>query len=83
MGFPVINFGILPITLKCEDDYDKISEGDEISIEGYRAAIEGGDELILKNKTTGAKIPLAISLTKRQREILLYGGTLNYTKAKA
>ena len=79
----LINFGILPITLKCEDDYDKISEGDEISIEGYRAAIEGGDELILKNKTTGAKIPLAISLTKRQREILLYGGTLNYTKAKA
>ena len=79
----LINFGILPITLKCEDDYDKISEGDEISIVGYRAAIEGGDELILKNKTTGTEIPLSISLTKRQREILLYGGTLNYTKAKA
>ena len=79
----LINFGILPITLKCEDDYDKISEGDEISIEGYRATIESGDELILKNKTTGAEIPLVISLTKRQREILLYGGTLNYTKAKA
>ena len=79
----LINFGILPITLKCEDDYDKISEGDEIAIEGYRATIESGDELILKNKTTGAEIPLVISLTKRQREILLYGGTLNYTKAKA
>ena len=79
----LINFGILPATLKCEEDYDKISEGDELSIEGYRAAIESGDEIILKNKTTGEEIPLTISLSKRQREILLYGGTLNYTKAKA
>ena len=79
----LINFGILPATLKCEDDYDKISEGDELSIEGYRAAIESGDEIVLKNKTTGEEIPLTISLSKRQREILLYGGTLNYTKAKA
>ena len=79
----LINFGILPLTLKCEDDYDKISEGDELSIEGYRAAIESGDEIILKNKTTGEEIPLTILLSKRQREILLYGGTLNYTKAKA
>ncbi len=79
----LINFGILPLTLKCEEDYDKISEGDALSIEGYRAAIESGDEIILKNKTTGEEIPLTISLSKRQREILLYGGTLNYTKAKA
>ena len=79
----LINFGILPLTLKREEDYDKISEGDALSIEGYRAAIESGDEIILKNKTTGEEIPLTISLSKRQREILLYGGTLNYTKAKA
>jgi hypothetical protein len=38
---------------------------------------------VLKNKTTGDEIPLVISLSKRQREILLFGGTLNYTKAKA
>ena len=79
----LINFGILPLTLKCEDDYDKISEGDELLIEGFRASIESADEVVLKNKTTGAKIALNISLSKRQREILLFGGTLNYTKAQA
>ena len=79
----LINFGILPLTLKNEADYDKISEGDELYIEGFRAAIADKDELILKDKTSGAEIPLVISLSKRQREILLYGGTLNYTKAKA
>jgi aconitate hydratase len=79
----LINFGILPLTLKNEADYDKISEGDELMIEGFRAAIESKDSLVLKNKTTGDEIPLVISLSKRQREILLFGGTLNYTKAKA
>ena len=79
----LINFGILPLTLKNEADYDKISEGDSLYIEGYKAAIEGSDELILKNKTTGEDIPLSMSLSARQREILLHGGTLNYTKAKA
>ena len=79
----LINFGILPLTLKCEADYDKISEGDALCIEGFRSAIAGSDELILKNKTTGEDIPLSMSLSARQREILLHGGTLNYTKAKA
>jgi aconitate hydratase len=79
----LINFGVLPLTLKNETDYDKISEGDSLYIEGYKAAVEGLDELILKNKTTGEDIPLSMSLSARQREILLHGGTLNYTKAKA
>ena len=76
----LINFGIIPITLKNESDYDKISDGDKLSIAGFADAIASKDEMLLINETTGEKIELTTSLTERQRAILLAGGTLNYTK---
>ena len=76
----LINFGIAPITLKNESDYDKIAEGDEIVIEGFRSAIESGTEAYLTVKSTGEKLALVLSYSERQRKILLAGGTLNYTK---
>ena len=79
----LINFGIVPMTLKCEDDYDKFAEGDELSIVGFAEAISGVDEVVLVNKTTGATAPLSLNLTARQRSILAAGGLLNYTKNNA
>ncbi len=76
----LINFGIVPMTLECEDDYDKISEGDGIYIENFREAIEKSDKATLVNSKNGARIGLNLNFTPRQREILLAGGTLNYTK---
>ena len=76
----LINFGIAPLILEDENDYDRISEGDQIYIKGYREAIASGDGAVLINKTNGAEIPLKLSFTKRQRDILLAGGTLEYTK---
>ena len=79
----LINFGIVPMTLENESDYDKISEGDEIEIEGFAEAIKGADCATLIDKTSGVSVPLKLSLSARQREILLAGGTLNYTKSKS
>ena len=79
----LINFGIVPMTLLNEEDYDKVSEGDEIFIEGFAKAIGSEDEAVLVNRKNGARIPLKLALSARQREILLAGGTLNYTKKNA
>ena len=79
----LINFGIVPMTLVCEADYDKFSEGDELSIVGFADAISGADEVTLVNKTTGAAAALSLNLTARQRSILAAGGLLNYTKNNA
>ena len=76
----LINFGIVPMTLANEADYEKIAEGDEIAIEGFAEAIKGKNSATLVVKKTGVKVPLVLSLSERQREILLAGGTLNYTK---
>ena len=78
----LINFGIVPLILENEDDYDKISEGDDIYIPSFSAAVASCDVAILKNRTTGDEISLKLNFTKRQREILISGGLLNYTKAK-
>ena len=74
----LINFGIVPMTLKNEDDYDKISEGSKLFIEGFRDAVAKSDKAFLK--VDGEKYELCLNLSERQREILLAGGTLNYTK---
>lgn len=77
----LINAGILPLTFVNEADYDKISQGDELSIADVRAAIEAGkSELTVINKTTGAEIKVLCELTGRTKDIVLAGGLLDYTR---
>ena len=78
----LINFGIIPLTLKNEKDYNAIDEGDEILIESLKDALRSSDAVTLVNKTKDIRIPLMLTLTARQREILLSGGMLNYTKSQ-
>ncbi len=76
----LINFGIVPMTLENPDDYEKLTQGDELEIQGFAAAIKEKDEAFVENKTTGEKVKVKLTLSPRQREILLAGGRLNYTK---
>ncbi|MBE5745480.1 MAG: aconitate hydratase [Clostridiales bacterium] len=78
----LINFGIVPMTLKNPDDYDKFNEGDALEIQGFAAAVKGENEATLVNKTNGATATLVLTLSARQREMLAAGGCLNYTKNK-
>ena len=75
----LINFGILPLTLEDPDDYERVLEGDSIEIDGFASAIASEDFVTLKTDT-GATLRLRLTLTDRQRGILLAGGLLNYTK---
>lgn len=76
----LINFGIVPMTLADEEDYEKLCEGADIYIEGFRDAIENSDRAVLVNRENGARVDLLLNFSERQRKILLAGGTLNYTK---
>ena len=76
----LINFGIVPLTFANPDDYEKLSEGDELEIENFASAISSSETVTLRDKTNGAEIPLRLSLSARQRKILSAGGLLNYTK---
>lgn len=77
----LINAGILPLTFANEADYDLIAQGDELALEDVRALISAGQtDLILKNKTTGKEIPVKCELSERQKDIMLAGGLLDYTR---
>jgi aconitate hydratase len=76
----LINFGIVPMTLANPDDYENFAEGDSLEIKDFAAAVKGATEATLINKTNGAQAKLCLNLTERQREMLLAGGCLNYTK---
>ena len=75
----LINAGIMPLTFANADDYDKVSQGDMLSIEGVWAGMDSG-KMTLKNETTGEKIPLVCAFTERQKAILKAGSLLAYTK---
>ncbi len=76
----LINFGIVPMTLANPDDYENFAEGDSLEILGFAEAVAEKTEATLVNKTNGKSAKLCLNLSPRQREMLLAGGCLNYTK---
>ena len=77
----LINNGILPVTFENEVDYDRIDQGDTLTLPGIRAAIEAGEErFTLHNDTKGEDYPVLMPLTDRQRGMILCGGLLNFTR---
>ena len=76
----LINAGILPLTFVNENDYDKISLGDELVLPDVKKIILEGGDVVVENVTTGEKIMAKCELTGRTRDIILAGGLLNYTK---
>jgi len=79
----LINFGILPLTFVNEADYDTIGAQDKIEINGIKTALAKSDDLKLVDVTSGKTSKLKYSLSARQRDILLAGGMLNYTRARS
>ena len=79
----LVNAGILPITFDEPGDYDKITQGDELALEGVREKLISGEKVTLKNRTTGEEYPVTCNVSDRQRDIILAGGLLNYTKENA
>ncbi|HZA24885.1 MAG TPA: aconitase family protein, partial [Dehalococcoidia bacterium] len=47
----LINFGILPLTFINADDWERVDEGDVLSIPEVRPAIQQGNKVVVKNLT--------------------------------
>ncbi len=80
----LINNGILPLCLEDEGDYEALSLGDEITIDRVHeqiAAAARGEGVTLR--CGDREIKVRMTITPRQRDILLAGGLLNYTREQA
>ena len=76
----LINAGILPLTFANAEDYDRISQGDELSLKGIKDAIINNKPAVLVNLTKNEEYAINYDLSQRQKDIILAGGLLNYTK---
>jgi aconitate hydratase len=79
----LINFAVLPAEFENPADYEKIGAGDELEVKNLNDAIKSSDSIIVKDKTGGFEFKCSIKLSGRDREILLAGGMLNYTRNKS
>jgi aconitate hydratase len=72
------NFGVLPLEFDDPTDYDRITAGDRLRLEGLREALAPGapPSLSAQNTTRGEDYPLHHRLSGRQRQAVLAGGTI-------
>ncbi len=75
------NTGILPLQFQNEADYDVIGQMDELVLPHVQKEIREGLPVTLINQTKHVEMKLDAVLTPRQRDMVLVGGLLNYTKA--
>ncbi len=75
------NTGILPLQFQNGADYDAIGQMDELVLPHVQKEIREGLPVTLINQTKHVEMKLDAVLTPRQRDMVLAGGLLNYTKA--
>jgi aconitate hydratase len=78
----LINFGVLPLTFEDPDEFLKIQQGDRLRITQLRSALLEGGLLKIENVTQRRIFNVSHGLNSREREILLAGGLLNYTRER-
>jgi aconitate hydratase len=76
----LINFGILPLVFADPADYDHLAPGAALSLAGVKQSLAAGSETMSVTSSAAGKdftFQVRLTLTDRQRRILLAGGLLN------
>lgn len=73
----LINVGIVPLEVS-DQDYDTVEQGHVLRLEGVRKALEAGHAPRVVDLSTGAELKVTVTLTERNRKVLLAGGLLNF-----
>ncbi len=76
----LVNFGILPLVFADESDYELIEEGQDFEAVDLRSRVAGGKGI--RVRVGSRELDFELQATPRQREILLEGGLLNYTRSR-
>ena len=76
----LVNWGLLPLTFVNDEDYDSISQGDELSFE--TAELMEGQRFIVKNQTTNREFVVISPLCQADLDSIKAGGRLHQVKDK-
>lgn len=72
----LINFGILPLLFADPADYDALAQGETLTIAGLTDQLAAGGTIAART-SAGHAVDLKLTVTPREREIILAGGLLN------
>jgi len=75
------NFGIIPLTFKNPEDYERFDKGSKVVIPNLKRLIEEGEKEI-PVQVDGNTVLTALDVSDRQRKFLLAGGALNFVRAE-
>jgi aconitate hydratase len=79
----LINWGIVPLAFDDPAAHDGIERDDRLRLAGLRSALAAGGRVSVVNARSGARFTASCILTPRERDILLAGGLLAHTRARA
>ena len=75
----LINNGILPLVIK-KEDYYFFNDQDSFTFHNLKESVEDNKEVVISNDTTGKTINATLTLSKREKVMIEYGGLLNAIK---
>ncbi|MFH1703725.1 MAG: aconitate hydratase, partial [Nitrospirota bacterium] len=76
----LINFGILPLKFSKSEDYEKIEKGDRLLLEDIKRPLKENQSYKIYNVTKNYSFEVSSDFNEREKDILLSGGLLPYTK---
>ncbi len=78
----LVNFGILPLVFASGEAYDEVDPANKLELDGLRHRVEAAQDIEITNVTKGCRFRTQLCVTDRQRDILLAGGLLPFTKGQ-
>lgn len=72
----LVNFGILPLVFRWEEDYNRIEQGDHLEIIDILGSFATNGVVRVHNTTRGLVFEVSYDLTPRQKRMIAAGGAL-------
>jgi len=76
----LVNFGVLPLTFVNEKDYEQLEQGDVLVATNLKENVKKATPFNLEVKGKNKTIKVEHALSKRQIDIMLKGGIINWVK---
>lgn len=74
----LVNFGALPLTFTDPDQYDALEPDTVLELSGIREGLKRGSDIDVRCDATDSPVPLEHHLSRRQVDMLLCGGLVNW-----
>lgn len=78
----LVNFGVLPVTLEDESEYNRIEQGDLLKLTDLHEQIRAGSPIRIENRTKNRTFKVKQDLSGRQIDVLLAGGLINWVRKR-